>query len=89
MIFSSARCTACSGSGSRSAPTARSKAPSTPTSCGLIPEVEAWVAGLREIDEKLRTERAADEAEALGRLEAELAALRRRLNVRTIQATSG
>ena len=55
----------------------------------LTPEVASWVAGLREIDERMRGERAADQAEALERLEGELAALRRRTNVRATTATSG
>lgn len=54
----------------------------------LTPEVEAWVARLREIDEKVRRERVADQAEALDRLEAELAGLRRRMAVRPAGATS-
>jgi hypothetical protein len=55
----------------------------------LTPEVEAWVEGLREIDERLREEVAADKEEALDALEAELAALRSRTALRAGEATSG
>ena len=55
----------------------------------LTPEIEAWVAGLREVDERLHDEGASDKEEALDALEAELAALRSRMALRIGEATSG
>lgn len=48
----------------------------------LPPEVESWVAGLREIDERTR-------GTTLDAIEAELAALKSRMSLRTREATSG
>lgn len=53
----------------------------------LSPEVEQWVEGMREIDRRISENPSATDAEAIDRIEAELAALQRRF--RDAEATSG
>ncbi len=53
----------------------------------VSPEVEQWVEGMREIDRRIAENPSATDAEAIDRIEAELAALQRRF--RDGEATSG